>query len=164
MAGLRNKDEEFMRNLKDWEVIVMCETWVVRKGWDAVRNRLPKEYKWETQWAKGKNRKGRALGGMVMGIREGIEIKKEREREEREGIIMNTVRSGKWWWRIVGVYVNKDIEEKLEMLRLWLEEKEERIRVVIGGDFNARTGVEDGRIWEGEEEGKSGDRESKDKK
>jgi len=38
------------------------------------------------------------------------------------------------------------------MLKEWIEEKEEGVRVVIGGDFNARTGREGGRI-EGEEGG-----------
>lgn len=40
------------------------------------------------------------------------------------------------------MYVNKDLESKLEMLKEWIQEKEERVRVVIGGDFNARTGRE----------------------
>lgn len=42
------------------------------------------------------------------------------------------------------MYVNKDLESKLEMLKEWIQEKEER--VVIGGDFNARTGREGGRV------------------
>lgn len=44
------------------------------------------------------------------------------------------------------MYVNKDLESKLEMLKEWIQEKEERVRVVIGGDFNARTGREGGRV------------------
>lgn len=35
------------------------------------------------------------------------------------------------------MYVNKDLESKLEMLKEWIQEKEERVRVVIGGNFNA---------------------------
>lgn len=44
------------------------------------------------------------------------------------------------------MYVNKDLESKLKMLKEWIQEKEERVRVVIGGDFNARTGREGGRV------------------
>lgn len=29
------------------------------------------------------------------------------------------------WWRIVGVYLNKDLDRKLERLREWVEEGEE---------------------------------------
>lgn len=44
-------------------------------------------------------------------------------------------------WRIVGVYVNEDLEKKIEGLKKWMEEREEEgRRVIIGGDFNARTG------------------------
>lgn len=39
---------------------------------------------------------------------------------------------GKWWW-LVEVYVNNDLEEKLETLREWMESREEWVRVLIGG-------------------------------
>lgn len=35
--------------------------------------------------------------------------------------------------------MNKDLEEKMEKLREWREDREEGMRVLIGGDFNART-------------------------
>lgn len=64
----------------------------------------------------------------------------------------------------MGVYVNKNIEEILETLKEWTEENREEERVIKGGDFNARTGEEGGRV-EGEEEGEERKlRRSKDKK
>jgi len=59
--------------------------------------------------------------------------------------------------------VNKDMESKLEELREWMEGKKRGIRNIIGGDFNAWSGEEGGKV-EGEdcEEGRY--RRSKDKK
>lgn len=57
-------------------------------------------------------------------------------------------------WRILGINVNSDIERKLENLKDWIEEKDKRIKTMIGGDFNARTGTSGG--WEDLEEGKRG--------
>lgn len=34
--------------------------------------KLPKGYIWVTQWAGRRNRKGRAMGGMIIGVRIGI--------------------------------------------------------------------------------------------
>lgn len=60
VAGLRNKDREFWRRLREWEVIILMETWVKKKGWKKIRRRLPDGYVWKTQAAKRKYKKGRA--------------------------------------------------------------------------------------------------------
>lgn len=41
--------------------------------------------------------------------------------------------------------MNRDLDKKLEILGEWAEEKERGVRLLVGGDFNARTGNE-GRI------------------
>jgi len=55
-----------------------------------------KEFRWETQMANRKNRKGRAIGGMVIGVRNGEKVIEEAEEK----------------WRIVGVYANRGVKEK----------------------------------------------------
>lgn len=42
------------------------------KGWNRIKGRLPKGYKWGTQIAKRRSRKGRAMGEMAMGIRKEV--------------------------------------------------------------------------------------------
>lgn len=54
----------------------------------------------------------------------------------------------------------------LEKIRKWMKNREEEERTVIGGDFNERTGVEEGRSRRKEEKDKQrgGVRQSKDRK
>lgn len=54
MAGLVNKDREFWERLKEWDVLVISQTWVDEKGWIKVREWLPREYKWAVQIVKRK--------------------------------------------------------------------------------------------------------------
>lgn len=52
-------------------------------------------------------------------------------------------------WRLVenrGVYVNKDLEEKMEKLKEWMDDGEKGVRVLKGGYFNARTEREAGEL------------------
>ncbi|XP_036142859.1 UPF0329 protein ECU05_1680/ECU11_0050 [Monomorium pharaonis] len=46
------EDKDFWEGLKDWDVIVMSETWVDKGGWEKVKERLPKGYAWEAQWVE----------------------------------------------------------------------------------------------------------------
>lgn len=68
----------------------------------------------------------------------------EGEKTKIEGIIVGKVRQGRGVWRVVGVYMNGDMESKLEKLRGCMEEKEDDVKTINGGDFDARTGREGG--------------------
>lgn len=58
---------------------------------------LQKGYVWEVQFAERKNKKGRAMGGMVLGIREKIERGKDREVERGEGVLSKKIcLDGEW--------------------------------------------------------------------
>ncbi|XP_024892034.1 vicilin-like seed storage protein At2g18540 [Temnothorax curvispinosus] len=142
VAGLTNKDKDFWEGIKEWDVIVMMETWTDEKGWEKVKEKLPREYRWRVQIAARRNKKGRACGGMLLGIRKSIEEIKERRETEEEGKIEGKIRIGEEVWRIIGIYVNNNIDEKLEGLKERTEEGEKGVRTIIGGDFNARTGEE----------------------
>lgn len=68
VADMTNKDEDFWEGLKR-DVITLEETWVGAREWEKIRGKLLKGYIWGRQEAKRRNRKGRAMGGMLMGIR-----------------------------------------------------------------------------------------------
>lgn len=143
----------------------MMETWLDERGWERMKEKIPGEYRWRVQIATRKNKKGRASGGMLLGIRRRIEeINEEGRVEEEEGKIECKIRIGEEIWRIIGLYVNDDIDRKLEGLKDRMEEGEKGVKTITGGNFNARTGEEGG--WEVEDEKRmeGGGRRSKDKK
>ncbi|TGZ46910.1 Uncharacterized protein DBV15_13023 [Temnothorax longispinosus] len=166
VAGLENKDKDFWEGLKKEEVLVMLETWIGEKGWERIRGRLPKGYEWGVQTAKRKNKKEKAIGGMMMGIRKGLKEKGTEIEIDREGLIAGKVSIGGERWSIVGVYAKKEeMEESLQELGHIMERKEEGSFTIIGGDFNARTGREGGSIEKEEGGGRlGGGRRLKDKK
>lgn len=117
MVGLNSKDDDFWREIQGWDVVGLSETWVEEKDWERVRGRLPTGFRWKCQHARRNKERGRGIGGMVSGVKAETE---KVEWEERT-------------WRTITVYVNNDIEEKLEKLK---EKKDRRGRmenVMIGG-------------------------------
>ncbi|EFN75587.1 Retrotransposable element Tf2 155 kDa protein type 2 [Harpegnathos saltator] len=112
------------------------EIWVDKKEWERARERLPKGYTWKTQWAGRKNRKGREMGGMLVGVKIGMKVEREGRRLEGEGIMVVKIRLEEEWWRIIGVYVNKDLENEREKLREWMEQKEEGGAILLQRDNN----------------------------
>ncbi|KYN22005.1 hypothetical protein ALC57_05605 [Trachymyrmex cornetzi] len=163
VPGLGNKDREFSDNLKRWDAMVLMETWVEGKGEKKLRERLPDGYVQRIEEARRRNKKGRAMGGMIMRIKRELYVG-ERERKEVEGMMTGVMKTGESRVRVVGVYINMDLQSKLEGMVEWMEEREEGVKTVIGGDFNVRTGREGGRITEEIEGEEEEERRSKDSK
>lgn len=162
VAGLRSKDEDFWKKVEAWDVVGLTETWVEEKGWEKMSGSLPNGYIWDCQVAKRERKKGRAIGGIVMGIRRGIQIMtEEKEEKGREGVMMKRIKWGENTWKIVTVYLNGDIRKTMGEIRVMAGEKGLGKRVIIGGDFNARTGEKGAMVGCGGEEW---ERRSKDKK
>lgn len=138
VAGLRNKDEEFWKELEGWDIMVMIETWVDEGRWEKIKGKLPRGYKWRMQTAIRRNKKGRAIGDMILGARE--ELGLEDEEGTEEGCIWGEVRLKGERWREVGVYSKGGMEERLGRWKEWMEEREGMITVI--GDWNVKTGEE----------------------
>jgi len=92
--------------------MVLIETWVEGKDWGRIRDRLPDGYDWRIQEARRKSKKGKAIGGMVLGIRKDLIVRDGEEVERMEWIMVGKVKSKKGILRVVGVYVNGDMERK----------------------------------------------------
>jgi len=74
--------------------------------------------------ARGKGRRGRAMGGMLMGIRKELLEEGSSIEVKEEGIMVGRVKNGGERWRIVGIYVGGDIEGTLQRLEQWVDERE----------------------------------------
>lgn len=171
VAGLNGKKGDLWKKINDWDAVGLVETWVEEKGWERVRTKLPKGFLWRFQSAKRKNKKGRAEGGMITGIKEERRAEKEadgKEDEEVEGMMSREMTIGGKVWKIITVYMNKNQGRIMREIEKKVEEMDRGKGIIVGGDFNARTAQKGGRREldeeeEREEERREG-RRSKDKK
>lgn len=60
-----------------------------------IRGKLPRRYEWRGQMAKRKNRKGRSMGRMIMGVRKEIIKRGTRIEATEKGYIEERIRHGK---------------------------------------------------------------------
>lgn len=120
---------------------------------------LPKEFIWEMQGSYKDKRKGRSAGETLTGIRKTLKVKKIRK-ENRDIISIDMDIEGEDW-KIISVYNRMGKKEYLKSLE-GETEKGGWKKLIIGGDFNARTEEQGSIAWnENEEEEES--RNSKDK-
>lgn len=141
MAGLKNKDANIWETIyKEVGYYIYVENVDKLAGWGKIRGSLPKEFRWDVQYAGKKHKKERAMREIVVGIRKWIEVEGACE-STKKGIIETMVKVGEERWRLIGVYVNGNMGEKLIKLRERMEEEGGNIRTLIEGDFNVRTGI-----------------------
>lgn len=113
--------------------------------WKKISKKVSNRYEWNCIPAIKENIKGRAKGGIITAIRkdlEGIKAKEINKGAMEISFIYNKNR-----WRIVTVY-SQNNEETMDKIRKEIEEEKEDY-LLLGGDFNARTGEEGGPIGMG---------------
>lgn len=158
IAGLGNKKKDFWEYVTKFDVIGMVETWITEDMWEKWEEKLPQEYTWKCTGATKEKRKGRAKGGIISGVRKNLQetnVTASTEEESKKAQ-SRQIRIGKEIWKIVSVYNQEGTDEKIfEDIDRILGEKESG-NVLIGGDWNARTG----KLGSGAEEEKQ--RKSKD--
>lgn len=92
------KDENFWKELREWDVVVLSETWMDEKRWEKVKGKLEGGFEWEVQLARRKSKKGRAMGGILMGIRRELLERETKIEMEEEGIMMGRMKQGREIW------------------------------------------------------------------
>ena len=138
VAGIENKDEDFWEFIQEFDIVNLTETWLEEKRWKKFSNRLPGGWRWKHQAARRESRKGRAMGGIITGVK--VEVKERAtDRIEKEGIQEREVVHGNEIWRIVTVYNRVNGGQVLLDLDEGVKGEEEE-NLLIGGDFNARIG------------------------
>ncbi|KAK9304805.1 hypothetical protein QLX08_004004 [Tetragonisca angustula] len=99
---------------------------------------LPKGYDWHRQDASRKDRKGRAIGRMLVGVKKNLAV--EEKILVEKGVIKLKVRMKHDVWRLAGIYALGDVEGKIEQIKDWMEIGEKEEKIIIGGDLNVRMG------------------------
>lgn len=87
---------------------MFSETWLEKKDWRKVERNLPKGYIWRAQRTSRKSKKGKVIGGMVMGIRKEIAEKGIKMGTGKEGFMVERVKMEGERLKIVEVYIREN--------------------------------------------------------
>ncbi|CAD6216275.1 GSCOCG00011331001-RA-CDS, partial [Cotesia congregata] len=49
VAGIKNKEEDFWRGLRNWDVVVLTETWINNKNWVEIKDSWKKGENWDVE-------------------------------------------------------------------------------------------------------------------
>lgn len=100
---------------------------------------LPNEFRWEVIPAVREHKKGRAKGGLVIGLNKLWIMNKKVEIEKiGTGLARTDIRGEREKWRIWSIYNDNNLKKYLEEIEK--EEITEGRFVIVGGDFNVRIG------------------------
>ncbi|KAK9744336.1 hypothetical protein QE152_g7850 [Popillia japonica] len=127
--------------MEAFDVVGLVETWMQEDEWKEGENLLPKVFKWKKQWAKREKERGRASGGILMGVRDSINEVTRANREGREGALGTIIKSGQVELDIWCIYINGNMNEILGWIAETTGGANGDRKVIIGGDWNARTGI-----------------------
>ena len=145
VAGMTKRLDEKWELVLKQDVFGIVETWLEEGSEVWVKDML-KDFDIEVAWARKENSRGRAKGGLIVGVRKGVVEKVATVSKSKELIAIDLMNK-KDRCRFLVTYMREDrLEDWREIQRL---AEDDRISIVVGGDFNARIGEEEG--WTEEE-------------
>ena len=142
VAGLKKKlkgemwAEEFEVWLKGKDVVGLVETWVGEEEWMGVVEKLPGGWAWLAQHAQKESDRGRAKGGIVMGIRQEKGQVVSGTEKYHDAIVSCRVRVGQRTHTFGVVYACGGDDTA----RSILDGAEDSEEWLVGGDWNVRIG------------------------
>lgn len=120
---------------------MLTKTWIEKKIWNKVKDRLQKGYVWKLQEAGKRNRKEKAMEEMVMGIRKKLIEKDSEISTERERVMVRRIKKRDEKWRIIGVYARRGkLWRILGELENGAEERKKGVWTIVGGILTRRQG------------------------
>lgn len=131
--------------LKNFDVIVLQETWLDEKQYEEnFINALDNNFIWTTKAAVRVNKKGRAKGGQIIGIRKNLG-KNIVFCDWKYGVIIegDHIEAEDKKFKIITVYINKGMSNIKKHISVIIEVAiKESKGILMLGDLNARTGCE----------------------
>lgn len=130
----------FWNYIEKFDIVSLIETWIEKEEWEKIKNGMSDRFVWMNVEGKRLNKKGRAKGGILIGVKkrllEGGEVK---VREVRDGAINTQINIRGKEINMWAIYNTGNLREMGEFLAEEIREVEENI-LIIGGDFNIRIG------------------------
>ncbi len=145
VAGVKNKDADFWKFIKEGDVVMLLETWLEEKEWKTWEGRLPPEFKWDRVNAERLKVKGRAAGGILMGVKKAVGYEGSVQFTASKQTLKCVWKRKNVQWNLVAVYNREGwtaLEGELSQ-QMGREEKREKEIWLVMGDFNARIGVQE---------------------
>lgn len=139
IAGVGNVEKAW-NFLGRYDIIALQETWLEESKIGDWWYRLNKEYNWTFKGATREKRKGRAKGGVLLGVKKILSVRKVKEWEW--GIVVEGLKiESEKRINLVVIYNNGKMEEMIKSLsKLGEELSVEGEGLLIMGDLNARIG------------------------
>lgn len=140
VQGLRKKLLQviFICFLRQYDVIALSETWIEEKHFADLLGKLPNEYSWHLVPAIREKPRGRASGGMLLGVRRDLESKDFQSNcigswASIKARINNT------WFCFISIYNNTSLAHMKEELDGHLQ-RNSMYPIIMGGDLNGKIG------------------------
>lgn len=103
VAGIKRKDSDFWKFIEQYDFVGLTETWIEEKDWTKMKKFLPEGFVWKCLFARRIKRKGRAMGGIITGVRAELAVL-NKVTLDLEEIVERRIKMNKDVWRVVTVY------------------------------------------------------------